>query len=272
MSTLLNHCGASRISLDGLGALADPVPYTDTHYPIRHDVFVELAKTTLRGGGYEIKTEEYSLIQEEGAKDNMFGLLTLSNGYDDVGRVVGLRNSGSMHFLAQLGAGDHVFVCDNLVFTAQIIVGRKHTKNIMVDLPALMNSAVKTLGSEFKRQEGRREIYRGTEISDAMAHDVMIRTMKTKDNTRGVPCSSLTAWVDEYRNPRHEQFKHGTAWGLQNAFTEVAKKWNFATMQNRTEGLIQVMDEALDFEDKYLDWIDSDLGWVTSSDVNVETN
>ena len=43
-------------------------------------------------------------------------------------------------------------------------------------------------------------------------------------------------------------------------------------MQNRTEGLIQVMDEALDFEDKYLDWIDSDLGWVTSSDVNVETN
>ena len=82
----------------------------------------------------------------------------------------------------------------------------------------------------------------------------------------------MSAWVNEYRNPSHEEFRVGTAWGLQNAFTEVAKKWNFATMQNRTEGLIQVMDEALDFEDKYLDWIDSDLGWVTSSDVNVETN
>jgi len=263
MSTLLNHCGASRISLDGLSALADPVPYTDTHYPIRHDVFVELAKTTLRGGGYEIKTEEYSLIQEEGTKDNMFGLLTLSNGYDDAGRVVGLRNSGSMHFLAQLGAGDHVFVCDNLVFTAQIIVGRKHTKNIMVDLPSLMNSAVLTLGSEFKRQEGRREIYRETEISDAMAHDVMIRTMELP-KPQGIPGSKMSEWVNEYRNPSHEEFRVGTAWGLQNAFTEVAKKWNFATMQNRTEGLIRVMDKALDFEDRYLDWVDVA--------VNTETN
>ena len=263
MSTLLNHCGASRISLDGLGALADPVPYTDTHYPIRHDVFVELAKTALRGGGYEIKTEEYSLIQEEGKKDNMFGLLTLSNGYDDAGRVVGLRNSGSMHFLAQLGAGDHVFVCDNLVFTAQIIVGRKHTKNIMRDLPRQMESAVHRLGDEFKKQAGRREIYRETEISDAMAHDVMIRTMELP-KPQGIPGSKMSEWVNEYRNPSHEEFRVGTAWGLQNAFTEVAKQWNFATMQNRTEGLIRVMDKALDFEDRYLDWVDAA--------VNTETN
>ena len=252
MSKLLNHCGAEEISIDGLRALDNPVPYTDTHYPIRHDAFIELAKDTLTRGGYQIKTEEYSLIQME-RTDNMFGLLTLSNGYDDAGRVVGLRNSGSMHFLAQLGAGDHVFGCDNLVFTAQIIVGRKHTKNIMVDLPDLMTSAVGALGGEFKRQEGRREIYRNTRISEAMAHDVMINTM-TLNKPQAIPGSKMNAWVEEYRNPSHEEFRHGTAWGLQNAFTEVAKSWNFATMQNRTEGLIGVMDKALDFEDKFLDW------------------
>ena len=252
MSTLLNHCGAERISIDGLSALADPIPYTPTHYPIRHDVFVELAKDTLRGGGYHIETEEYSLIQQE-KTDNMFGLLTLSNGYDDAGRVVGLRNSGSMHFLAQLGAGDPVFVCDNLVFTAQIIVGRKHTKNIMFDLPRLMTSAVQTLGDEFKRQEGRREIYKDTRITDEVADHITKEVMRLK-SPQGIPGSSLPAWDNEYRNPSHEQFEHGTAWGLQNAFTEVAKKWNFATMQNRTEGLIKVMDKLLDFENRYLDW------------------
>lgn len=253
MTKLLNHCGAETVTIEQINELADPVPYTDTHYPIRHDVFIELAKTTLQNGGYQIETEEYSLIQEVGKKDNMFGLLTLSNGYDDAGRVVGLRNSGSMHFLAQLGAGDHVFVCDNLVFTAQIIVGRKHTKNIMFDLPRLMTSAVSTLGLEFHRQAGRREIYKEERITDEVAHDVMIRTMNLR-GPQGIPGSKLSAWVEEYRNPSHEEFQHGTAWGLQNAFTEVAKAWNFDTMQNRTEGLIQVMDKKLDFENKYLEW------------------
>ena len=86
-----------------------------------------------------------------------------------------------------------------------------------------------------------------------MAHDVMINTM-TLNKPQAIPGSKMNAWVEEYRNPSHEEFRHGTAWGLQNAFTEVAKSWNFATMQNRTEGLIGVMDKALDFEDKFLDW------------------
>ena len=257
MTKLLNHCGASRVSLDQLNALADPVPYTPTHYPIRHDVFVEVAKDTLARGGYRIATEEYSLIQEFEKKDNMFGLLTLENGREDSGRVVGLRNSGSMDFTAQLGCGGQVFVCDNLVFTATIIVGRKHTRYIMNDLPALMNDAVVTLGDEFQRQEGRQEIYMEARITDVMAHDVMIETMNLR-GPQGIPGSKLSAWVNEYRNPRHEEFQHGTAWGLQNAFTEVAKAWNFDTMQNRTEGLIKVMDEKLHFEDQYLDWIGLD--------------
>ena len=50
MSKLLNHCGAEEISIDGLRALDNPVPYTDTHYPIRHDAFIELAKDTLTRG------------------------------------------------------------------------------------------------------------------------------------------------------------------------------------------------------------------------------
>lgn len=252
MSTLLNHCGASRVSLDELSGLPDPVPYTDTHYPIRHDLFIDLAKDVLHEGGYRVKTEEYSLIQKDGI-DNMFGLITLENGYHDTGRVVGLRNSGSMHFLAQLGAGDHVFVCDNLVFTAQIIVGRKHTKHIMRDLPNQMTHAVHRLGEEFMKQEGRREIYKRTYLNDPQAHHIMIETMELK-KPQGIPGSKLSAWVNEYRNPSHEEFLYGTAWGLQNAFTEVAKDWNYQTMQNRTEGLIRTLDGAIGFEEKYLAW------------------
>ena len=252
MSTLLNHCGADRISMDQIRLLNDPVPYTDTHFPIRHDVFVDLAKECLTDGGYRVKTEEYSLIQNE-TTDNMFGLITLENGHDDTGRVVGLRNSGSMHFLAQLGCGGHVFVCDNLVFTAQIIVGRKHTRHIMRDLPDQMTSAVRGLDNEFRRQEARQDIYQDWRITDEVAHDVMIKTMELP-SPQGIPGSKLDKWLKEYREPRHEEFETGTAWGLQNAFTETAKAWPFATMQNRTEGLIKVMDEKCGFEQRFESW------------------
>ncbi|SVD81764.1 uncharacterized protein METZ01_LOCUS434618, partial [marine metagenome] len=147
----INHCGASLISLDRLGELNDPVPYTNTHYPIRHDVFVNMAKDAITKGGFEIKSEEYSLLQVDDGKtkkDNMFGLLKVQSRREvmkDTGKVVGLRNSGSMDFRGVLGCGGECFVCDNLVFSAEIIVGRKHTKNIMVDLPGLMTAAVERL-------------------------------------------------------------------------------------------------------------------------------
>ena len=246
MGYLINHCGAKRISSGELAELADPKPYTDTHYPIRHDVFVSLAKDSLAEGGYEIASEEYSLLQRSNA-DNLFGVLTLKADLDDVAPLVGLRNSGSMDFLAELGAGEGVTVCDNQVFTAQIIVGRKHTRHIMRDLPKQMTTAVDRLKEEFRRQEHRRSLYKNTNLSDEEAHDVMIKTMALP-KPQGIPCSKMNAWLREFREPSHPEFENNTAWALQNAFTEIAKAWNFAAMQKRTAGLVQVMDQALDFE------------------------
>ena len=243
MAKLINHCGAERVSTDDLALLADPTALTDTHYPIRHDVFVSLAKDTLKKGGYEIKSEEYALHKR---KDNLFGLIKLRNCDSQAGPVVGLRNSNSMGFLAQIGAGDHVFVCDNLAFTAQIIVGRKHTKNILVDLPNQMDLAVNRLAKEFDTQKQRREVYRNTPLSDVMAHDAMIETMALPSPV-GIPGSHMGAWLKEYRKPSHPDFEEQTAWALQNAFTEVAKKWSFTTMQRRTAGLVSVLDQTVGF-------------------------
>ena len=252
---LMNHCGAGRVTIEKLEKLDDPVPYTGTHYPIRHDTFVNLAKDRLAKGGFEIELEEYSLLQVNEGKpvDNLFGLIKLKSETDDgTGKIVGLRNSGSMHFRAQLGCGGHVIVCDNLVFSAQIIVGRKHTKHIHRDLPGQMTSAVHQLGEEFRKQTARQDIYKRTSITEETAHHIMMRTMAL-DKPQGIPPSKLDDWRNEYLKPRHEELETGKAWGLQNAFTEIAKDWNFPTMQNRTEGLIHVMDNVLDFKNQYED-------------------
>ena len=82
---LMNHCGAGRVTIEKLEKLDDPVPYTGTHYPIRHDTFVNLAKDRLAKGGFEIDLEEYSLLQVNEGKpvDNLFGLIKLKSETDD---------------------------------------------------------------------------------------------------------------------------------------------------------------------------------------------
>ena len=60
--------------------------------------------------------------------------------------VVGLRNSHDHSFCLGVSLGSRVFVCDNLAFSGEVRVARKHTNRIAFDLPKLVNGAVGLLG------------------------------------------------------------------------------------------------------------------------------
>ena len=59
--------------------------------------------------------------------------------------VIGMRNSNDMKFPAGLVLGIAPFVCDNLAFTGEVTVARKHTTNIKRDLPMLITDKMDTL-------------------------------------------------------------------------------------------------------------------------------
>jgi len=56
--------------------------------------------------------------------------------------VLGLRNSHDKTFPAGITAGASVSVCDNLSFSGEVKLARKHTTHITRDLPRLVQSAV----------------------------------------------------------------------------------------------------------------------------------
>ena len=60
-----------------------------------------------------------------------FGLLEVANCQqtEDYAYVLGLRNSHDKRFPAGLAVGASVFVCDNLSFSGEIKIGRKHTRH-----------------------------------------------------------------------------------------------------------------------------------------------
>lgn len=292
----INHCGAKHIDTEYLRLLEDPLALTDTHYPIRHDTFVELTKHTLNRAGYDILLEQYSLRQENlmnedgrlerfpnGAIrpriDNLFGYLEVqkrhTDGLKDIVHSVGLRNSNTMHNRGQLGCGERVFVCDNMAFSAQFIVARKHTLHIMDDLPGLMNDAVGRLKNASDRNEARVQIYKEAQLDSSAMHDVVClaaeRSFKLDENGKIVldangrpklengknciPSSKLIPWIKEYNDPKHEDFRGKNAWAFKNALTEVAKEWSFDSMQRRTQKLTRVLDEHVKFEEKFVDWM-----------------
>jgi hypothetical protein len=43
---------------------------------------------------------------------------------------------------------------------------------------------------------------------------------------KAIPSCDILPVLDEFRKPRHEEFKARTRWSLLNAFTETAKKYS----------------------------------------------
>jgi len=73
-----------------------------------------------------------------------FGLMEVQRAESDEDYcwVLGLRNSHDKTFPAGITAGASVFVCDNLSFSGEVKLARKHTTHITRDLPRLVQSAV----------------------------------------------------------------------------------------------------------------------------------
>ncbi len=180
MKGLLNHCGAQRVSFDDLKKLPEPEPLTPTHYPLRHDAFVNECLTQLGKYGWEVSTDErgeknmdFSLIQsfdkdrwskEMKPKDTMFGVICLKSEFSDYEPTIGLRNSNTMHSKARFAFGDRVFVCDNMCFFGEEQFERKHTKNIYDDLPKLVAGKISKARGHFEKHNARVAHYKTAKI------------------------------------------------------------------------------------------------------------
>jgi len=215
MSSLCLHAGAKIIEMQQLREVATP-DATPTWTPVAHDALVDSVKGALVSTGKEIVKEEHALYR---GGDRYFGLLHLGENNDGGNTVVGIRNSHDKTFPAGLSLGNHVFVCDNLSFSGDVTVARKHTRFIGRDLDRLIFSAVGKLADLRVKQEARFAAYRGRELSDLEAHDLIIRALLA----RVISGEAVTKVVGEWRKPAHDEFAPRNVWSLFNDFTEVLK-------------------------------------------------
>jgi hypothetical protein len=196
-------------------------------------------QASLERAGLHVVSEAHGLTRD-GAR--YFGLLQIANGQDsvDFGLVVGMRNSHDKSFPAGLVMGANVFCCDNLSFSGEVRLARKHTAYVERDLPQLVDRAVGRLGDLRHSQEQRFRAYKTTEFSDGQAHDLIIQAL----DARVVPVTKIPDVLREWREPRHPEFQQGlTGWRLFNAFTEVLKG-QLDSLPKRTQALHGLLDVA----------------------------
>lgn len=240
MSNLMLHAGANAATREEVFAAPTPEA-TESHFPVPHGALIETIERNIRGSGFEIVREEYGLWMDG---DRMFGVLALQNGHraDDFQLAVGIRNSHDKKFAAGLAVGTRVFVCDNLAFSSEIVIARRHTRFIMDDLDRMVAEAAGKIGAAHISQAARIEAYKETALDDARVHDLLIRSV----DADVIPTSYIPRVLDEWRDPEHDEFRPRTAWSLFNGFTEVMKRVNPLLLPRKTTRLHGLLDLETD--------------------------
>jgi len=233
---LILHCGAHAVPRKELTLVQTPGA-TDTWQPIPHSAFLGSIEETLPRHGLRVVNEAHALTHDE---RRYFGLLQVQNGQNnpDYSWVLGLRNSHDKTLPAGLVAGSQVFVCDNLAFSGEIAVSRKHTSFILRDLPMLVKDALGRLIQKWFDQDRRVERYRECRLTDAGAHDLTIQALDAGAITNRM----IPDVLEEWRHPRHGAFQPRNNWSWFNACTE-RLKGHLHLLPDRTRALYGVCDE-----------------------------
>ena len=237
---LMLHCGANAVDRADLANVALP-EQTRTYCPVGHDTFLDLVEDKMTEVGFHFGTQAHGLTKEG---DRYFGLIHLMNGSasDDHALVMGVRNSLDKKFPASLAFGSQVFVCDNLAFTGEITVARKHTTNIMRDLPNLITAAVSNTAAMRDNQVARFECYKDVTLTDLKAHHLIIELVRRD----ALNTSRVKRVVDQWHEPNHD-FGGKTVWRLFNAVTEALKGSPLHQMPSRTIEMQAVCDYSTNF-------------------------
>src|ERR1044072_2264407 len=162
-ANLILHAGAERVSRDDLAAV--PCPEAEGRWrPVGHAVVRDFAATALVDAGYSIEKEDLGLSSD---KAKFFGTFTLRAPLSPgVNLSVGIRSSIDKSISLQWCAGSRVFVCDNLAFSSEIVIARKHTTHGVTRYQEAICKAVKGLGDYGRVEADRISRMKSTEINE----------------------------------------------------------------------------------------------------------
>jgi len=145
--------------------------------------------------------------------------MTYKNGHNDLGFMVGLRNSYDKSMSAGIAIGAKVFVCDNLCFSGDITIMRKHTGNAFDELTDQIISILfknKHMHKQISEQVDKlKEISCNTNDGFHLMGELFGKGVITP--------TQISLTKKEWIKPKHEEFRPRNMWSFYNSVTESLK-------------------------------------------------
>ena len=192
---------------------------TDSYVPVPHNQLVSMIRGNLEQANLKVVQESHILWRNG---QRYFGLMQVNHPdlhSADSAMVVGVRNSYDKSLPAMITSGNQVFVCDNLAFNGEIVLGRKHTKNIFEDLAGLIGSAMDVLFKNWKTHFARINAYKDFDLGDLQAHDLIAKSFLLG----AISKTQVADVIEQWHRPNHSEFRDRNLYGLHSAFTETWK-------------------------------------------------
>lgn len=227
----------NKVSYEELLGVETPAA-TESHTPICHALLVKLIREAVSNAGLEIVEEEHGLHRGGQRYFGGFALTGKTINGPDRQVVLGARNSHDKAFAAAICIGNRVMICENLCFASDIKLARRHTLNILTDLPRVIADAVGRCVSHWNDMGIRIEKYKQTILTNEQAENLVIRLV----DSRAIPSREIYNVITEFRNPRHDEFKGGSLWTLYNALTECLKGSDLSKLPYRTMMAQSILD------------------------------
>lgn len=213
---LMTHCGARSVNREEL-LVMDAPPGTDSWHPIEHFDVLTTVECMLADAGFAFETTSLAVSHDD---HRFFGVLDLTSPLvDGVSLSVGLRNSNDKTFPIGFCCGTRTFVCDNLAFSSEIVVSKRHTRFGRDRFVEGIAHAVRNLDEYQSAERQRIETLQQRTLRDDVADAMILRSAE----------QDIIGWrlipkvLAEWREPSHDEFKPRTAYSLLNAYTEVLK-------------------------------------------------
>ena len=215
--SLILHKGAHEVSLTDLQSIDLP-DETESYKPVSHyDLatnLVKVAQDLLNGFTYS--KSHYGLARDG---NQLFGIHVFQNGSDEMGLSIGFRNSYDKSMSVGIAIGASVFVCDNLAFTGEVTILRKHTLNVWQDLEEMMVTSIYRSRNNFNRivedAEGMKYAY--------LSNDNAFRLLGFLYGKGVLMPRQLPVVKREWINPSSKEFSNNSLWSFYNCCTEALK-------------------------------------------------
>lgn len=225
---LLLHKGGEEVKKEDLALIPLPLE-TESYTPVSH---YDLANS-LSTIGQDILTD-YTLVGETYALarqgQQMFAFLKFQSDQQDTALSFAFRNSYDRSMSIGFAAGLSVFCCDNLALNGDIVVMKKHTKNIFLSLE---DSAITTLYKAQLQYKGLlRDKSRMSQIT--LTNDEVFRAIGLLYGRGVISPRQIPVIRDEWLKPSHQEFEPRTMWSFYNSVTEALKTTPPLSIMERT--------------------------------------